>query len=347
MLMRSVPLVAPRRLELIETHLPGGPRAGELLVRMRAVGVCGSDLHWWAEGRIHRGLARYPMVLGHEPAGEIVETGPGVKDFKAGDRVSIEPSLTCGHCEWCLQGRHNLCQVSRFMGGPDAYGFLRDYVVVPAHNADRVPDNLSWREAVLIEPLAVLVHVYELAPVRVHQTVAVLGTGSIGLIAVAMARAAGASKIFACDRVPHRLELARRMGADVTANLREEDFAAAVLDATSGHGADICFDCAGAPETINLGLKVAKRGGRFVLIGIPEPLEFIADLHTAMAKELAIQTIRRSNHKGAAAARLLESGQIPASIVTHALPLEKAQEGFETVHACADGVGKLLFDFSL
>jgi L-iditol 2-dehydrogenase len=347
MLMRSVPLVAPKRLEVIETKIPEGPRAGELLVRMRAVGLCGSDLHWWAEGRIHRTTARYPMVLGHEPAGEVVEVGPGVKDFRAGDRVAIEPSLTCGHCEWCLQGRHNLCEVSRFMGGPDAEGFLRDYVVVPAHNADPVPDKLTWREATLMEPVAVLVHVYELAPVRMQQTVAVLGTGSIGLIAVAMARAAGASKIFACDRVPHRLELARQMGADAALNLHESDFATAVLDSTGGRGVDISFDCAGAPETINLGLKVTKPGGRFVLIGIPEPLEFIVDMHAAMSKEVAIQTIRRSNHKGRAAARLLESGQIPTSLITHALPLEKAQEGFEIVHSYSGGVGKLLFDFSL
>lgn len=327
--------------------MPDGPRAGEVLVRMRAVGLCGSDLHWWGEGRIHSKPAKYPQILGHEPAGEIVELGPGVTGWKAGDRVSVEPSLTCGHCYLCLAGRHNLCVKSRFMGGPDAYGFLRDYVTVPIHNLDPIPDNLSFREATLMEPTAVWVHVFELAPVRMGETVVVLGSGSIGALGIAMARAAGASMVLACDRVPHRVELARAMGADAAINLAQEDFHDAVMTWTKGRGADIVFDAAGAPETINLGIRCARAGARFVLIGIPVPLEFNVDLHTAMDKELNIQVMKRSNHKGRAAAELLSSGAIPTGLITHALPLAKAQEGFEMAHDYRDGVGKLLFDFDL
>jgi L-iditol 2-dehydrogenase len=345
--MRSVPLVAPRRLELIEDKMPDGPRTGELLVKMRAVGLCGSDLHWWAEGRIHSGRAKYPQVLGHEPVGEVVEVGPGVTHYKVGDLVGMEPSLTCGHCEYCLAGRHNLCETSRFMGGPEAQGFLRDYVVIPEHNADPVPANLTIHQATLMEPVAVWVHVFELAPVRVGDTVAVLGTGSIGLLGIAMAKQAGAETIFACDKVPHRLQLARGMGADVALNLNEDDFLDAVMQQTRGRGVDIVFDAAGAPQTINLGIQCARSGGRFVLIGIPEPLNFEVDLHTGMAKELHMQMMKRSNHKGRAAAALLAAGRIPMSLITHALPLEQAQQGFEIVHSYSDGVGKLLFDLDL
>ena len=345
--MRSAPLVAQRRLELIEDKMPEGPGPGELLVRIRAVGLCGSDMHWWKDGRIHAFSARFPQVLGHEPAGEIIEVGTGVHGFKPGDRVAMEPSLTCSHCEFCIQGRHNLCVHSRFMGGPEAQGFLRDYCVIPAHNADPIPDGLDWRQATLMEPVAVWVHIYELAPVKMQQTVAVLGCGSIGLLGIAMARAAGAASILACDRVPHRLKMARDMGANVALHLAEGDFHDAVMQATRGLGADIVYDAAGAPETMALGIRCAKAGGRFVLVGIPDPLTFEVDLHTAMNKELHLQMIKRSNHKGRAAGALLASGQIPASIIPHDLPLERAQEGFETLYEYAGGVGKLVFDLSL
>jgi L-iditol 2-dehydrogenase len=279
--------------------------------------------------------------------GEVIATGPGVHDFKPGDRVALEPSLTCGHCEYCRAGRHNLCVRARFMGGPEAEGFLRDVVVVPAHNADLIPPELTWREATLIEPVAVLVHVYELAPVRPGQTVAVLGAGPIGLIAIAMAKLAGAAQVLACDRVSHRLSLARRMGADLALDGREEDLLDAVMDMTSGHGADVVFDAAGAPETIQLGIQCAAPGGHYVLIGIPDALRFEVDLHTAMSKELRLQTIKRSNHKGREAAALLASRSIPATIITHALPLERAQDGFEMLRDYTDGIGKLVFDLTM
>lgn len=327
--------------------MPGGPGRGEVLVKLVATGLCGSDLHWWAEGRIHTGLAKYPQVLGHEPVGEIVELGAGVHGLSIGDRVSIEPSLTCGHCEFCIAGRHNLCVRSRFMGGPDAEGFLRDFAVVPAHNADPIPGGLSWHEATLMEPVAVWVHVFELQPLRLGETVAILGCGSIGLLGIAMAKAAGAEMVLACDRVPHRLALAKAMGADVALDINQDDFLDAVMQKTRGRGVDAVFDAAGAPQTINLGLRCARAGGRFVLIGIPEPLNFEVDLHVAMSKELNIQTMKRSNHKGRAAGALLETGCIPTAMITHALPLGQAQQGFELLHSYSEGVGKLIFDHTL
>jgi len=343
--MRSAPLVAPRRIELVETNSPEGPRQGELLVKMRAVGLCGTDVHWWAEGRVHSTPAVYPQVLGHEPVGEVVAAGQGVRDFRPGDRVAMEPLLTCGHCEFCRAGRHNLCVEARFMGAPEAEGFLREYVVIPEANASLVPEPLTWHQATLIEPLAVLVHAFELAPVRVGQTVVVLGCGSIGGLAVAMAKLAGAAEVLACDRVPHRLALARKMGADFAMDAVADPFLDAVMQRTAGRGADLVYDAAGTPETIELGLRCAKPGGTFVLIGIPAPPRFAVDLHTAMSREVRIQTILRSNHKGVEAAALLAAGRIPTALLTHALPFEKAQEGFEMLHGYSGGVGKLVFDF--
>jgi L-iditol 2-dehydrogenase len=345
--MRKVQLVAPQRLECNESPLPAAPRAGEILVKMHAIGLCGSDMHWYKEGGIGHGRAVYPMVLGHEPVGEIVELGSRVTHFRVGDRVSLEPSLTCGHCEWCLAGRHNLCASSVFMGSPHAEGFLRDYVSIPAHNADLVPVGLSWHEATLMEPVAVLVHVFELAPVRHGDIVAVLGTGSIGLITIAMARRAGAARIFAADRLGYRLEMARAMGAGVALNLREASFRDLVMDETRGRGADVVYDAAGAPETIDAGIAAARSGGRFVLIGIPSLLEFPIDIHTALNKELDLQMIKRSNHKGRQAGALLTSGLLPAPLITHTLPLNQAPRGFELLEHYAENAGKIVFDCTL
>jgi threonine dehydrogenase-like Zn-dependent dehydrogenase len=233
------------------------------------------------------------------------------------------------------------------MGGPEAHGFLRDYAVIPQHNADPVPAGLTIHQATLMEPVAVWVHVFELSPVRIGDTVAVLGSGPIGALGVAMAKQAGAQLIFACDKVPHRVALAKTMGAGVALNLNADDFLDAVMQQTRGRGVDIVFDAAGSPDTIHLGLQCARTGGRFTLIGLPAPLNFQVDIHTAMAKELTLQMIKRSNHKGRAAGALLASGRIPTSLITHALPLEQAQRGFEIVHNYEDGVGKLLFDFDL
>ena len=204
--MRSVQLVAPRRLEVNEVKQPDGPRPGDILVRMRAVGLCGSDMHWYLDGNIHGYRATYPMVLGHEPVGEVVEVGQGINGIKVGDRVGLEPSITCGHCEFCLAGRMNNCVKSIFMGSPAAEGFLRDYVTIPAHNADMIPAGLSWTQATLMEPVAVWVHVYELVRPKLGDIVAIVGTGSIGLLGIEMARQAGAAKILAGDRVGYRLK---------------------------------------------------------------------------------------------------------------------------------------------
>jgi len=345
--MRSVQLVAPRRLEVNEVKQPDGPRSGEILVRMRAVGLCGSDMHWYLDGNIHGSRAVYPMVLGHEPAGEVVETGKGVQGLKPGDRVSLEPSITCGHCEFCLAGRMNNCVTSVFMGSPAAEGFLRDYVTLPAHNADLIPPELSWTQATLMEPVAVWVHIYELSRPRLGDIVAIVGTGSIGLLGIEMARQAGAAKIIVADRVGHRLEMAKAAGADMVVDLRGQSFRDAVMDTTHGRGADITFDAAGAPETINASIAATRAGGDVVLVGIPSVFDFPVDIHGAMSKELRIQTIKRSNHRGKAAGDLLARGLISGKVITHVLPAEKSPEGFEMLAAYTNGVGKVIFDFGI
>src|SRR5947209_18469369 len=194
--MNSIQLVAPRQLEARQMPMPPDPGAGEVLVRLRAVGICGSDMHWYKEGGIGASLAAYPSVLGPEPAGEIVAIGKGVDAVQVGQRVVVEPAITCGHCEFCRSGHHNNCIASIFMGSPQMPGLFRDYAVMPQRNVVPIPDSMSFTTATIIEPLSVILHILELVDIRLGDTVAVMGAGPVGLLTASVARIAGASRLF-------------------------------------------------------------------------------------------------------------------------------------------------------
>ncbi|MBN8731238.1 MAG: alcohol dehydrogenase catalytic domain-containing protein [Acidobacteria bacterium] len=343
--MLAVPLVAKRVLEPREIAPPPDPGPGELLIRLQAVGICGSDLHWYCDGGVGHVEAVYPMVLGHEPVGIVTAVGAGVTTHTAGQRVSIEPSITCGHCEFCVTGHPNNCLHSVFMGSIHSPGFYRQQAVVPARNADLVPEGLTTAQASLIEPVAVLVHVMELVQIPVGSSVAVMGCGPIGQLCILFAKMAGASRIIAVDKVAHRLDHARMHGADeAILSDGRRDPGAAILEWTNGRGIDVVLDAAGAPDTIRAGITCARSGAQFVLIGIPTEKMFAIDIHTAMMKELRIQTIKRSNHRGAQAIELIRAGRIPESLITHRFPLEQTPEAFELLAEYRSGVGKILIE---
>ncbi len=322
--------------------MPPDPAAGEVLVKLRAVGICGSDMHWYKEGGIGTMLAAYPQVLGHEPAGEIVAVGKGVEGVHVGQRVAVEPAIVCGQCEFCMSGHHNNCVTSIFVGSPGMPGLLREFAVMPERNVVAIPDGMSFVTATVIEPLSVILHILEMTDIHVGETVAVMGAGPIGLLTASVARVAGAGRIFIADKVPHRLRMAREMGFDCAVETAK--FAQCVMDETRGRGVDIVFDAAAALETINLSIAVARLGGRMVLIGIPSEKDLNVDVVLAMSKELNIQTVKRSNHNAHGAIELMESGRIGDQIVTHRLPLDKAPEAFAMLGAYADNVGKVVIE---
>ena len=300
-------------------------------------------MHWYLDGSIYGFPASYPLILGHEPAGEIAARGSEVASLHIGDRVSIEPTISCGHCEYCLKGQHNNCVRSLFMGSPQAPGLLREYAIVPVHNATRVPGSFSYTQASLIEPAAVVMHMLQLVEIRAGDTVAVLGAGPIGLIAAAVARHCGASEVLVTDKLPHRVCMAQDLVA--TAAVPVAQFRELILDKTRGRGVDIAIDAAGSAESINIGLAIAKLGGTFVLIGIPNHSPVAMDLFSAMTKEVRIQTLKRSNHQSGPAISLLESGAIPEAIVTHRASVDQAPAAFQTLAEYRDGIGKLAIEF--
>ncbi len=340
--MRSVPLIAIRTMEVREIPAPPDPPPGEVTIKITAVGICGSDLHWYQDGRVGHIQTPFPRILGHEPAGVVAALGKDVTTLKLGQRVAIEPAVTCGHCEFCLTNHHNHCDALSFHGSISAPGFFQDYLNVPAINCLPVPDSFSLAQITLIEPLAVIVHVLELKPIKLGETVAILGAGPIGLLTATLARLAGASQIVIGDRLPHRLRHAREMGFTNLVEMPKQNFRDAVMDLTLGRGADIVFDAAAAVETINLGIASVRSAGRFVLIGIPTELNMNIDLHTAMTKEVSIQTIKRSNHNDHQASALIAAGKIPDSFVTHHWPLEKTPEAFQMLTDYSDQVGKVI-----
>ncbi|MBI4877402.1 MAG: alcohol dehydrogenase catalytic domain-containing protein [Acidobacteria bacterium] len=344
--MKAVHLVEPKKLEVVEVPMPPDPGPGEAMLKIRSVGICGSDLHWYLDGRIGSNICVLPQVLGHEPVAEVVAVGPGVPESRIGERVFVEPAIGCGRCEYCLTGNHNLCPTCRFLGSSPTKGLFREYGVMPAHNLIPVPAGVSDARATVAEPLAVILHILELIEMRVGDTVAVLGSGPIGMLCVAVAKLAGASKIFVADKVPHRVALGLAMGADVGIHSAAESVVDTVMDATGGRGSDVVLDAAGMIETINWGLRCTRRGGQFVLVGIPVEPELNVDLNVAMHREVRIQTIRRARHTGPTALSLIAAGRVSDAMITHRYPLERTPEAFQTLVEYADGVGKIIIEIS-
>ena len=342
--MKALQLVAPQRLEMGTIPDPREPGAGEVLVRLRASGICGSDMHNFSEGSIAGLGAEYPSVLGHEPAGEVADTGQGVADLPIGQKVALEPLVVRSECEFTRSGRQNLALHNAFMG-KDFPGSLREYAVMPRRNLVPIPDSLTFADAAFIEPLAVVLHTLELADLRFGESVAVIGCGPIGLIAVALAKLAGASAIVAADRLPHRLARASSLGATDTVNVTVESPVDAVMDVT-GCGAHVLIDGAGTSESINNAISCLRPGGRMVLVGIPSQSPIPVDFWTALDKEARIHVQKRSNGNDHDALDLLERGVLRSDdFISHRFPLERGQEAFDLFAAYRDGVIKPLIEW--
>lgn len=339
--MQALQLVAPRELDLRTIPDPPDPGPGEVVVRLRACGICGSDMHFYLEDNCAGTPALYPSVLGHEPAGEIAAVGPGVEALVVGDRVAVEPALPCGKCGQCMTGKRNVCDYITFMGGVQLPGLLREYAVMPASNALKIPADMDFVTATAIEPIAVLLHSLKLAELKVGESVAIMGAGPIGLLAVQLVKLAGASMVVCADRVAHRLQRAKDLGADVVVNVDKDSVVDAVLDATHNNGAHVVIDAAGKTDSINAGIASARNAGRLVIVGIPSAEETPLRLWDAMQHELTITVQKRSNGNDHDALDLLCSGKIDASsIISHRFSMDRGGEAFETMGSYTDGVVK-------
>ena len=340
--MLTAQLIAPREFRLAQQDIPD-PGPGEVLVRPNAVGICGSDLHAYSEGGVGDTPCQFPMVLGHEPAGTVVKTGPGVTGWAPGDRAALEPAIYCYHCEYCRTGNYNICANIRFLSTPGVPGFFREFVNLPAKNLLAIAPHVPLEIATLFEPLAVALHSMKFAAVQPGETVAVFGAGPIGLLTVAALKASGAGRIWAVEPVPHRRDLARHMGADAVLDPGQIDPARQIQSDTGGRGVDCAIDCAAKPHTTNDAIRAARNGGRVVVTGIHSDVLVPFEVSPMRRKELTIFNVRRSNHESEAALEMLSNRTaFFAPLITHTRPLDCIAEAFHIAETYADGVGKMI-----
>ncbi|MCC6364754.1 MAG: alcohol dehydrogenase catalytic domain-containing protein [Bryobacterales bacterium] len=318
------------------------PAPGEIQVTVKSVGICGSDLHYYFEGGIGDTPCVYPMVLGHEPAGEVRQVGAGVTGWSPGDRAVLEPAVYCYHCEYCLTGRHNVCAHLRFLSTPSDPGFFRQVLNLPARNVAPLPQGLSFEEGTLAEPLAIALHSMKFAAPRPGETAVVFGAGPIGLLTLAVLKISGAGRIWVVEPLAHRRELALRMGADAVLDPKAVDVVRQIIEDTGRRGVDMAIDCAAKDGTMNQCLKVTRNAARVVYTGIPSEISIALDFHDVRRKELILYTVRRSNHETGPAIRLLrEQRERFSPVLTHRRPMEQISQTFDMLEHYGDNAGKV------
>jgi L-iditol 2-dehydrogenase len=320
--MKALRLHKTGDLRLHDEPVPAS-NPGEVLLRITAVGICGSDIHWYAHGTTGGNAITAPFVLGHEFAG-IVHEG----DMK-GQRVAIDPAVPCHVCEFCMEGKPNLCPDHYFAGQAPQDGAFREFINWPVENLFPLPDALSDEEGAMLEPLGVAIHTVDLGQVKPGMTVGVYGCGTIGLLTIQVARAAGASRIIATDKLPHRLEAAQALGATDIFQADGHSENEIVWDATKGRGVDVAFEAAGENDAVETAVETTKPGGMVVLCGIPATNRTAFLSSTARLKELTFKMVRRMKNTYPRAITLVETGQVDVgSIITHRFSLEQFAEAF-------------------
>lgn len=317
---------------------------------MKAVGICGSDVHYLREMRIAHFVVKEPMVIGHECAGVIEEVGSGVTHLSAGDRVALEPGISCWRCRHCKGGRYNLCDDMKFFATPPVHGSLAHRIVHPADLCFKLPDGVSLEEGAMCEPLSVGVHACRRAGVGPETAVLVVGAGPIGLVSLLAARAFGAPRVVVVDVDAHRLSVATSLGADATVKVsdKQEDVGAEVeliRAAMGGSDIDVSLDCAGFGKTVSTALEATRPGGRVCLVGLGHN-EMTVPLTSAAIREVDVVGIFRYKDTWPLCIEFLRSGKVDVKpLITHRFGFSQreVEEAFEVSARGRDAI-KVMFN---
>ncbi len=268
--MKAMMLTGIRQMEMREIPDPERVYSTDVRVRLGAVGVCGSDIHYFTTGRIGSQVVEYPFTVGHECAGTVVEVGPDVTAVKEGDRVAIEPAMTCGECDQCLAGRENTCRNNRFLGCPgQVEGALSEFIVMPEACCFRIRDTTGMGQGTISEPLAIGVYAVQQSIPMQGARIGILGFGPIGMSVLLPAIEAGCQAAYCTDKLDPRLALAKQSGAAYTGNVDQTDVVAEILE-REPLGLDVVFECCGKQEALDQAIELLRPGGKLMLIGIPE-----------------------------------------------------------------------------
>jgi L-iditol 2-dehydrogenase len=340
--MKAMRLYGPGDFRLDDIPVPE-PGPGQVLLQVLCVGVCGSGVHYFLDGGIGEDKVTEPFVIGHEFSARVAALGPGVSGPPVGTRVAVEPAIACGTCEFCQEGHPNLCENILFCSTPPTEGALREYMAHPADLVFPIPDSINDKEAAVLEPLGIALHAVRLAKLRPGDTIAILGSGPIGLLTMQVALVSGARAAYVTDLVPERLAMAMQLGATEALKADEQDPVAWILEQTAGRGVDVAFETAWADETPAQAAEVTRRGGKVIMAGIPRENVALFPAHYCRRKGLTIKYVRRMKHTYPRAIAMVRDGVLDVqSIVTHHFPLEKAAEAYELAASYKDGVVKAI-----
>lgn len=345
--MKAFKLTSLRQMVLVNVPDPAIERPTDVLLKMGAVGVCGSDIHYYTTGRIGEQVVKFPFTVGHECAGTVLEIGNGVKHVRVGDRVAIEPAVTCGECDQCRSGRENTCRKNRFLGCPgQAEGSLSELLVMPEENCFKFEDRLTLGEATVSEPLAIAIYSVRQARLQRGDSVGILGLGPIGRTVHLAAVDAGCGPVYATDNIEERCEAARKVGIQWTGNASRGDSVRAILD-QQPLGLDVVFECCGQQTALDDAVDLLRPGGTLAMIGIPEVDEIHFAPEKIRRKELTIVNIRRQRGCVQAALDLIGRRQAAVTdMITHHFSFGETKSAFDMVANYQDGVVKAMIEFA-
>ncbi|MCC8189601.1 MAG: galactitol-1-phosphate 5-dehydrogenase [Planctomycetes bacterium] len=317
--------------------------AGDVLIRVKACAICGSDVHGM-DGSSGRRIP--PIVMGHEAAGVVEAVGRDVTDFRPGDRVTFDSTIFCGACHFCRGGQMNLCDNRRVLGVSCGeyrlHGAFAEYVAVPAHILYPIPDAVTFEQAAMVEPLSVAFHALSRSPVSLNARAVVVGTGMIGLLVVQLLRAAGCGAIIAVDVAEEKLEMAKRFGATAGVRSVQGDPVAAIQALTGGRGADLAFEVVGMTPTIQLAVAAVRKGGSVTLVGnLSSTVEF--PLQAAVTRQISLLGTCASNGEYPDCLDLIASGKVDVdSFISAVVPLEEGPSWFKRLYDREPGLLKVI-----
>lgn len=327
--MKTAVMTAIGQIEFEDRPAPS-PGPHDVLVKVENVGICGSDLHYFESGRIGDFVVETPFVLGHEVAGTIIEVGESVSNLATGDRVALEPNITCGVCEHCRSGHYNLCPDVEFFATPPVDGTFQEFVTHPANLCFKLPDSMSTLEGALIEPLAVGFHAASQGGAQMGQTAIVFGSGCIGLVSMMALNAIGLREVYVVDVMAARLAKASELGATAVIDASSKDVVAEILEATSGRGVDLVIDTSGTDIAMAQAVELTRPGGTIVPVGYSRSGNVTVPMSVAINKELRFQTVFRYRHNYPIAIQAVADGRVNlAGIVTHEFKFDDIQRAMD------------------
>ena len=345
-MMKQIVLTGIREMAVTETENPTVIQPGEVKIKMSVIGVCGSDIHYYSEGKIGTQVVQYPFAVGHECSGVIMETGNDVTNVKVGDLVVVDPSVHCGQCDQCISGRPHTCRNNRFLGCPGQLdGCLSEYIVMPAFTCFPVTGKMNPVQAALIEPLTIGVYTVKLAKIEDPAiSVGIFGAGPIGLSVLMKLLADGVKDITMIEPLEYRLQKALEIGAKFIVNPDKVNVEE-VVKANHKFLLDVVYEASGDQKAVTNAVKILKPGGKLVLVGIPPSAQYTFDMDLMRRKELTVINVRRQNHCVEEAIELVVTGKIDVEkMVTHHFSLNETPVAFELVEGYKDGVIKAMIE---